>query len=651
MKCFLTLVFIFFSSYVFGQNCQSTRYKERVFQNIIVQRDIQYGNADKYDGSNIDLKVDLFMPGGDTLPYRPAIIWAHAGAFIDLINDKSVNDMQAFADSFAHKGFVTMSMDYRRGYLGFQNQVERAVYRAGQDARALVRFLKANYQLYGIDTNYIFFAGSSAGGVTGLALAYVDQESERPASTYGGFGIGNDMGCLDCSTNSYTNTASIKAVVSMWGGLDDTTYMVNASEIPALLIHGTDDQIVPFDKGKPFANLGLWFPDMYGSLPLHRRMANLGMDHEFYPFDLPPATINHEFYGTTNGYWLNGQGPNQYWDTIHALITNFLYRQMKPSFDTIVGSREACIGSETVFLLPSMDWDYCIETFPSASYSILHDSLLIRWDTAGFAWFKVTAVNSLGVPSDAYRVDMLINYLPLLLLPEDTAICEGDTIELAMTSNTNNYQWTQGQSGFIATVGIGRISVAPMQNTYYEAYSLSDDGCVGKDSVLVYVDSMPTPDFSVNPNGATLSFSNSSMGANSWLWDFGDGDTSQQANPTHTYNATGSYTITLTATSNAGCSASKSLTVFVLATSLGEEKYEPLSLYPNPAENWLTVATGIGPEKVFVVDALGRTYKVDWEVAASSLIKVALPELEPAVYQLVVQTESGYIRLPFVKSQ
>ena len=38
----------------------------------------------------------------------------------------------------------------------------------------------------------------------------------------------------------------------------------------------------------------------------------------------------------------------------------------------------------------------------------------------------------------------------------------------------------------------------------------------------------------------------------SWLWDFGDGNTSTQPNPEHTYAASGTYTVCLTATNNEG---------------------------------------------------------------------------------------------------
>jgi len=51
----------------------------------------------------------------------------------------------------------------------------------------------------------------------------------------------------------------------------------------------------------------------------------------------------------------------------------------------------------------------------------------------------------------------------------------------------------------------------------------------------------------------TVSFSNNSIGATSFSWDFGDGNTSTQANPTHTYAMAGTYQIMLIANPSWPC--------------------------------------------------------------------------------------------------
>ncbi len=64
----------------------------------------------------------------------------------------------------------------------------------------------------------------------------------------------------------------------------------------------------------------------------------------------------------------------------------------------------------------------------------------------------------------------------------------------------------------------------------------------------------PVADFSVATNcvclNGPMSFINNSLGANSYLWDFGDGNTDINPNPTHTYDNPGTYTVTLYAFKN-----------------------------------------------------------------------------------------------------
>ena len=61
-------------------------------------------------------------------------------------------------------------------------------------------------------------------------------------------------------------------------------------------------------------------------------------------------------------------------------------------------------------------------------------------------------------------------------------------------------------------------------------------------------------DFSCN-NPTLVTFTDSSIGANTWLWEFGDGTTSTLQNPPpHTYPGLGVYTVTLTVTNlTTGC--------------------------------------------------------------------------------------------------
>lgn len=62
--------------------------------------------------------------------------------------------------------------------------------------------------------------------------------------------------------------------------------------------------------------------------------------------------------------------------------------------------------------------------------------------------------------------------------------------------------------------------------------------------------------------GATVRFTDTSIGATTWTWTFGDGSQSSVRNPSHTYAARGTYTVTLRVSNGVGSSqTTKSITV------------------------------------------------------------------------------------------
>lgn len=83
---------------------------------------------------------------------------------------------------------------------------------------------------------------------------------------------------------------------------------------------------------------------------------------------------------------------------------------------------------------------------------------------------------------------------------------------------------------------------------------------------------IPTANFSWTPNppveNTITRFTNLSIGANRYLWDFGDGESSTEVNPSHLYNATATYKATLYAFNIADCVDSITLDVPILIRPL-----------------------------------------------------------------------------------
>jgi len=69
---------------------------------------------------------------------------------------------------------------------------------------------------------------------------------------------------------------------------------------------------------------------------------------------------------------------------------------------------------------------------------------------------------------------------------------------------------------------------------------------------------LPTANFTWSPNppleNTRTVFTNTSVGATRYLWDFGDGTTSTEVNPIHLYNKTDVFNVRLTAFNDADCS-------------------------------------------------------------------------------------------------
>ncbi len=88
----------------------------------------------------------------------------------------------------------------------------------------------------------------------------------------------------------------------------------------------------------------------------------------------------------------------------------------------------------------------------------------------------------------------------------------------------------------------------------------------------ITVSAIPTASFTYNPNppkeNTFTNFVNQSLGATSYIWNFGDGDTSALVNPSHIFNSTGSYNVCLNAINDTGCSADTCIAVASLIRPL-----------------------------------------------------------------------------------
>ncbi|RJQ57864.1 MAG: PKD domain-containing protein [Stygiobacter sp.] len=334
-KVFCLVLLTGFNSTLFSQNSQ--RYTTSQFAVVQTHTNAIYTIAPQlnspYAGESqitkVNLSMHIFQPQGDTVQKRPMIVCFHGGGFMS--GKKEHDDMIEFSKIFARYGYVTATAQYRLGMNALSNtSAERAVYRAIQDSRALLRYLRQNAASQKISPEHIYILGSSAGAFIALHNIVMNKESERPSGTFAinkfppTLDNGPDLGTLDAIGGFRTNGSQANGIVALWGAVKHTDLVeINDSKIPMLLVHGTKDSIVPFGLGSPFQLPTL--AATYGSQLIDQKLISLNYAHETYFVD----GVGHEFYGVLNGMW--SPKPNQYWDTVVNKVRDFLFNIHKPT--------------------------------------------------------------------------------------------------------------------------------------------------------------------------------------------------------------------------------------------------------------------------------------------------------------------------------
>lgn len=187
-----------------------------------------------------------------------------------------------------------------------------------------------------------------------------------------------------------------------------------------------------------------------------------------------------------------------------------------------------------------------------------------------------------------------------------------------------------------SNIGFNTITVTGTDNGTPSATTTSN--------VIISVVNTPTVNFTANPPApvqgpVTVQFTDNTSGAISWLWDFGDGQTSTQQNPTHTYVTDSLYVVTLTITLPGGCTGTRSLSYLVQTDPIVLSIISPNIITPNGDGNndalIFTNLDGYPQTNLYVYNRWGNlvysseNYLNDW-----------VPDVSDGVYYYVLSGSS-----------
>ncbi len=168
-------------------------------------------------------------------------------------------------------------------------------------------------------------------------------------------------------------------------------------------------------------------------------------------------------------------------------------------------------------------------------------------------------------------------------------------------------------------------------------------------------DNVPTAEFSSAPevglaNGeAVAEFTNTSEGATSFIWNFGDGTTDDtNESPMHTFTELGTYIVTLTVFNADGCSDTQTTEILVSTNVISSNNNisAPLwdiALYPNPTQDMITINFALEQAQNLsyrVVDLYGRTViATSSQNIGTAQISLDMSNVASGVYYMIFENK------------
>lgn len=213
-----------------------------------------------------------------------------------------------------------------------------------------------------------------------------------------------------------------------------------------------------------------------------------------------------------------------------------------------------CPG-DVIIIKPSASGGSGGYIFSWTNWADTKDSLVINPMADTVCVLAVTDNCPTGIVYDTITIE-IPNYSPLLVTTPDTIIhsCPDDRVDLTATAiggeGTYSYAW----SNFAGSDD--SVTVFPPSSGTYTLKVT--DLCGNSDSVTIEVSIVaPQADFEFDFRADnSVFFKNTSMFADSFFWDFGDGGTAFIENPTYSYTKEGEFDVTLLVTTEFGCTDS-----------------------------------------------------------------------------------------------
>lgn len=307
---------------------------------------------------------------------------------------------------------------------------------------------------------------------------------------------------------------------------------------------------------------------------------------------------------TTPGVWSEYSGAGNGACNLAAVKIAFnlagIGAGIRASVNGVIHDTSGCVPltvdfADTMAMGQKYMWDFndgtpvVTTTTPSISHT---------FNTVGLYRVKLVSIdsNSCNVADSGYvtmRVrndEVLMSFTATKLQP-----CSALNYEFNNTSTavrpfaSNSFVWDFGDGTRQPAGGGSVFHTYAAAGTYNVRLTLVDTNyCNEPDSVLkqIRISTNVKAQFTTPASGCvpyTASFTNNSLGGESFIWDFGDGTTSTATDPTHLYANTGTYPVRLIAVDQNTCNVRDTSAVFTITVSPNPSA--SFTYTPNPTQS------------------------------------------------------------------
>ena len=277
-------------------------------------------------------------------------------------------------------------------------------------------------------------------------------------------------------------------------------------------------------------------------------------------------------------------------------------------------------------------------------------------------YIHIKAINGAGLISNT-----IISDGQTLLTPTDTPvssftvnntyICLTDSLLFSNTStNALTYSWSVPNASPSTSTESNPYFSFPSSGMYDITLTVTGPGGsdVSTQSVNIEVSSPVVSIFSsnlniVNINNPNVIFTNNSLNANGYYWDFGDNESSTDTNPWHNYSQTGTYNV-MCAAINGVCPNDTSWTTIQVIDDVGLSENNTLfNIYPNPVSQVLTIELNLNEPNTLIdiLDSRGRI--INAYLPQSNQLKINVSELEKGIYFVKIINSEQVTFKEFIK--